>query len=113
MTANVVSLVIKALNEREIEPNIVGMLSYGNWSESLPHNKIKDLLITMINHEYLEPAVSILTQRLKSRPEEMDYLEGISLDLVTRSELIRSEGMTNYYWKQVASQLVAKFIAYS
>jgi hypothetical protein len=107
-TVNMTRQLTKALREQNLEPQIVGQLAFGIWSDDLPPAVMVELIQAMSVKGYQETAMAILGHRLSVRPEEMGVWDDIALNLVTDPKLIRSKGISDYYWKEVASLLVVR-----
>jgi hypothetical protein len=102
-------LVETALRTRRVEPNLVGMLTYGVWS-SMSVDVLKDVLTTVADTGYEETAISVLYQRLKDHPDEIEKVDSLATRLATLPKLIRSNRnqMTNFYWENVALAIAPK-----
>lgn len=107
-TARTAGWVTRALREHDVDAHLVGQLAFGRLGEDLPIETLAEVLDAMIGHGHHETAVAILEHRMKKEPSELARWEKLALTLVTSRELIRNRQMPNYYWKEIADQLVTR-----
>jgi len=100
--------IAKSLREVDVAVRVVAPIGFGKWGENLDAHAVEDVLTAMLAGGHQETAIQLLAHRLESHIDETAYWESISLELVTTSVLIRSNQMTAFYWKKVASTLLPK-----
>ena len=108
--ATVVSarLLAVALREREVAPQLSGLLGNGLWGHDLPRDVLENVLRALVGRGHVEAAASILEHRMAAQPDEGAGWEPMAMELVTSSALIRSAHMANYYWKELANRIVSR-----
>jgi hypothetical protein len=97
---------VEILRNQEINPQIVGGLAYGNWSERLSADVLGTVLWALTETGYRETAIGILMHRIQKKTEEFEFWDPLALQLITSPDLIRSYQMVIFYWKEVAIRLV-------
>jgi len=109
VTATLAGIISAAIREKDVPKPFTKLLENGAWPESLALDALKELLEAMCSRGHRQVAVAILEHRLKAMPSDLDALEGIAVQLVTSSDVIRDgEVMTDYYWKELAFRLAPK-----
>lgn len=108
-TIRTARLIAAALRESDVEVHVVQLLSFGRWGEDLPREIFAEVLQALADRGHRETAISLLSGRLKSKPPEAEQWDDLALALGTSSDLVRSEQMVNYHWKEVASRLVPRY----
>ena len=106
-TESVAGMVAAILRSDKVNPQIVGQFGFGRWGENLGFEVLETVLRAMADTGHRKAAIGILKHRMKVNPAETERWKPLALEFVTASELIRSENMPNYYWKQVANTIVA------
>jgi hypothetical protein len=105
-TENEARLLATMLRDEHVAPHLVGQLVYSRWGQTLDSDVLEVVLRAMIANDHLETAIGILQERMNPASSDRKKWDPMALDLVTRSELIRSNHpMTSFWWKDVA-QLV-------
>jgi hypothetical protein len=108
ITQNIITIMIDALQNEQVDSQIMGQFTYGWWHESIEPATLEMLLRAMANNGHQETAIIILEQRLKSNTSEYNLWLPLALDLVKSTELVRNYN-TCYHWKEVAKTLAAKY----
>jgi hypothetical protein len=108
-TEAVATMVAGVLRSESISPQLVGQLGHGFLGDGLSLKALETVLCAMADTGHRETAVTILAQRLKSKPSEIEQWRPLALRLVTDSNLIRSKPMTSYYWKEVADAITSDY----
>lgn len=103
-------LIIRKLTEilenQEVSPNIVGVLTYGNWNNSISAEIFEPFLWAMFNAGHQATVANLLYYRINKKPTEMEYWNQLALHVATSPELIRSSQMDSFYWKGITSPLI-------
>ena len=107
MTEVVAARIIERLTNEELTREVVGQLAFGHWWEDLSGETLESLLRALMAGGHRDTAVAVLGRRIDSKPSERERWSAIALVLATDPELIRSDHMTSYHWKEVASGLVS------
>ena len=109
-TSRCVQLLEVALRTHKVDPIKVGFLAYGDWSLA-SRDVLTSLLTAIADNGTEETAVTILAQRFRTKPEEINDWEGFATRLATLPKLIRSRQMTGFYWAAVARTVAPKHVA--
>ncbi len=107
VTESVAGVLTAILRNEQVSPRVVGQLGFGRWGENLALDVLKTVFRAMAETGHRETAIEILEHRMKTNPAEAERWKPLALELVMASELIRSGGMANHYWKEVANTIVA------
>ncbi len=104
------SLIAEIISSKEVSPELVGHLAFGQWWANLSRDSVREVVSALISRPYLKPtALAVLFHRLKLYPEEESFWESFAINLVTTPELIRSVQMTNFFWKGIADKIVKRY----
>jgi hypothetical protein len=106
-TESIASIVATILRREHVSPHIVGQLGIGRWGENITFDALEKVLQAMAETGHRATAIAILEHRMKNNPTEVYRWKPLALELVTASELIRSEQMVEYYWGEVAMAIVS------
>lgn len=98
----VVQSLVRLLQTMEIEAEIVGKLAYGAWGEALEPQVLLTLVHAIIDAKHYATALAIVEHRTRVRVGEIRLWCQLALELVVRPDMIRSNNMMNYFWKELA-----------
>lgn len=109
-TSRRAALIAEIIASKEVSPEIVGHLAFGQWWANLSRDSVREVVNALISKPLLKPtALALLYHRLRSSPEEVSFWESIAIKLVTTPELIRSLQMTNFFWEGIADKIVKRY----
>jgi hypothetical protein len=97
------------LHTETVAPEIVGQLGFSGWGEELAPDLLEDVLRAMVDGGHRATALKIVEHRTKAAPANLERWRQLALELVTAPDLIRSNHITNYRWKELALKLVSDF----
>lgn len=106
VTATVARMIVNMLQSRSVDATLVGRLEFGRWGHDLQPDILDEVLRAMINNGHNKTALVVLDQRIRDLPAEVDRWRELSLILICSSELIRSDHMTSWHWKELALRYV-------
>ncbi len=105
-TDRVAHCVLQLLQSAEVPREVVGLLGFARWGESLDAGLLRDILDAMISKGHAETALTILDYRIESHSYEHDYWRDLALKIILIPEIVRSDNMTSYYWMQLSMRYV-------
>ncbi len=106
VTPTVARCLEEILRTETVEPEVVGQLGSGRLGEELEPTLLDGLLRAMVDAGHRATALTILEHRTKAQPADNGRWQALALELVTAPDLIRSDHMTSYYWKELALRYV-------
>lgn len=111
-TAAAASRLSRLLATNSLTARMVAMLDYGRWADDIPAEQAATIIdqLTAVP-DFKATALSMLSGRIKTRPEEFSTLAPRALTLVLDPGIIRQGHMTEYHWGEVAKLLVDEHAA--
>lgn len=106
-TESVAKMVAAILRSEQVSPQIVGQFEFSRWGENIDSDVLEIVLRAMMDTGHRETAVGILSHRIRANPAEVERWKPLAIEVVTASDLIRSERIAGHYWKEVANTIVA------
>ena len=95
-------MVAGVLRSEPVSAQLVAQLGFGFPGENLAPEVLEVDLRAMADSGHGQTAVTVLAQRIKSKPAEIEQWKPLALRLTTDSGLVRSSRMDSYYWKEVS-----------
>jgi hypothetical protein len=105
-TPNFARCLEEILLTEPVAPEVVGLLGFGRWGEELEPTLLGDLLRAMVDAGHRATALTILDHRTEAQPAEVNRWQALALELITAPDLIRSDSMTSYCWKELALRYI-------
>jgi hypothetical protein len=108
-TIFIASQVARIVREHVVPRETVAPLGFG-WAESLPLESLLHVVSALADRHHESTAITILGNRLTTRPEEMEHWEQLGLSLITDRSLIRERpaGGSSHYWNKVVKELIPR-----
>ncbi|WP_141594028.1 hypothetical protein [Myxococcus sp. AB056] len=86
---------------------IAGQLVFGGWTSNISHAAFERLSQVLVSRpEYRSSAIVLLEFRLKQSPDEWASFEGLVLELLSDTSLLKNSSRSEYHWMSLASKLV-------
>lgn len=102
----ILAMQLVGLLEAGTAPTGIAMLGHGRWGDELTHTTMERVLRSLAKSGHLEAVASRLADRI-GRDGKEPWLS-LTMEFVTRHDLIRSHGMMAYYWKELAQHAIAQ-----
>ena len=107
VTESIAIMLGQLFRSEQVRPTLVGQLEFGRWSENLSVDALEPAIRAMVDAGHRKTAVRILSHRMESNAGKVEHWKPLALELVTASDLIRSQHTSGHAWKQVANTIVA------
>ena len=109
VTESMARMMADIIRNEPVGPRSIGQIIYGRWDDYLSAETLETILRSLADTGHRDTAIVILGRRIKANSEEMEKWKQFALELVTASDLIRSDNSVGYQWKEVAEVLVADY----